>query len=74
MDNIKPIMECPVTNSIKQLRSFNGLVNFYKKFMRDSDILTKQNHQAAERAHPTRDNLDRTPLLVVPQCCGGSFL
>ena len=45
-NNIKAVMEYPVPTTVKQLRSFNGMVNFYKKFIHHSETIMKPLYRA----------------------------
>ena len=77
-DNIQAIVECPVPSTVKGLRSFNGLVNFYKKFIQDSEEIMKPLYRATsgKRLNWTeecqtafeqvKDRLTKAPVLGYP--------
>ena len=44
--NVKAITEYPRPETLKQLRSFNGMINYYRKFMRDSHDLMRPLYRA----------------------------
>ena len=44
--NVRAILEFPRPDTIKKLRTFNGMVNFYKKFIKGSEELMKPLYRA----------------------------
>ena len=85
-DNVKAIELFPRPTSIKQLRRFNGMVNFYKRFIPDSanlmrplyaatsGKLLKWTEECEEAFQSAKRTLIRAPILAYPDFADDSIM
>ena len=81
--NVEAISQYPRPKTIKQLRTFTGMINFYKKFMDKSEIIMRPLYRATatktliwtseceEAFEEAKKALVSAPVLVYPDFEGG---
>ena len=82
--NVQAVLDYPKPTTVKQLRSFNGMVNFYKRFLDKSEEIMKPLYRATAGRQllwtpectaafqNAKQALTEAPVLAYPDFDGGS--